>query len=80
YVWHKLADVILESSKPLLAGEDALAKRSRQATLVYLLENVLILLHPFMPFVTEEIWQSLPEKRTDFLMIAPWPTLPNAQR
>ncbi len=80
YVWHELADVILESSKPLLAGEDALAKRSRQATLVYLLENVLILLHPFMPFVTEEIWQSLPEKRTDFLMIAPWPTLPNAQR
>jgi len=78
YVWHELADVILESSKPILMGDDALAKKSRQATLRHLLETVLVCLHPFMPYVTEEIWQSMPQKRTDFLMITPWPTTPNA--
>ena len=78
YVWHELADVILESSKPILMGDDVLAKKSRQATLRHLLETVLVCLHPFMPYVTEEIWQSMPQKRTDFLMITPWPTTPNA--
>lgn len=78
YVWHELADRILESSKPLLMGEDGIEKASRQATLRYLLKNVLILLHPFMPFVTEEIWRSLPESGDTFLMVTPWPTQPNA--
>lgn len=75
YVWHELADVIIEESKPILAGDDAAAKLSRQWTLYHMLTTSLKLLHPFMPFVTEEIWQSLPETDSDMLMVAPWPVL-----
>ena len=75
YVWHELADKILEESKPILAGDDAEAKASRQALLATLLDRVLRLLHPFMPFVTEEIWQSLPEKESGLLMVAKWPVV-----
>ncbi len=73
YVWHELADNILEESKPILAGEDAVLKASRQYVLYVCLTTSLQLLHPFMPFVTEAIWQNLPIKDTDFLMIATWP-------
>lgn len=73
YTWHELADKILEESKPILNGDDAEARASRQALLLTLLDRVVKLLHPFMPFVTEEIYQSLPTKDTPFLMIADWP-------
>ncbi len=75
YIWHALADVILEESKPILAGKDAGAKNSRQALLLILLDRSLRLLHPFMPFITEEIYQSLPSKEANLLMIAPWPAV-----
>jgi valyl-tRNA synthetase len=65
YVWHRLADEIIEESK---------GKPEYAETLYYVLENSLKLLHPFMPFVTEEIYQSLPNKVSPFLMIAKWPT------
>lgn len=65
YVWHRFADEILEESK-----KDAL---SYSATLYYILENSLKLLHPFMPFITEEIWQELNEGKS-LLMIESWPT------
>lgn len=74
YVWHEVADKILEESKPILQGDDAETKLSRQYTLYTILTASLKLLHPFMPFVTEEIWQSLPHKDTDLLMVASWPT------
>lgn len=74
YVWHEFADKILEESKPILAGDDAGAKASRQALLLALLDGSLRLLHPFMPFVTEEIYQSMPTKDADFLMVASWPS------
>ena len=73
YVWHRLADEILEESKPLLQGEDAAVKTSRQALLVSLLSDCLKILHPFMPFVTEEIWESLPGTG-NLLMVEPWPS------
>jgi valyl-tRNA synthetase len=75
YAWHEFADKILEESKPILAGSDASAKESRSVLLLLLLTRVLKLLHPFMPFVTEEIYQSLPTKDSEFLMIAAWPVL-----
>lgn len=75
YAWHRLADVILEESKPLLSGEDEAAKRSRASALRRILDTLLRLLHPFMPFVTEEIYQSLPSKNAPFLMVAKWPVL-----
>ncbi|MEK7613717.1 MAG: valine--tRNA ligase [Patescibacteria group bacterium] len=74
YVWGEVADKILEESKPILQGSDAEAKLSRQYTLYTILTTSLKLLHPFMPFVTEEIWQSLPHKDADLLMVASWPT------
>ena len=75
YIWGELADVVLEESKPILAGEDAQAKRARQAVLTECLTTSLKLLHPFMPFVTETIWQELPEqmKDSELLMVAKWP-------
>jgi valyl-tRNA synthetase len=72
YVWHDFADKILEESKPVLSGEDATAKVSRQVLLHTLLTGSLKLLHPVMPFVTEEIWGSLPSSR-GLLMVADWP-------
>ncbi len=78
YVWHEVADTILEESKAVLTGDDAAARRSTQYTLATILTTSLKLLHPFMPFVTEEIWQSLPsqfpERDADLLMVASWPT------
>ena len=73
YTWHELADKILEGSKPIFAGTDTAARASRTRLLLTLLDRVLRLLHPFMPFITEEIWQSMPTKDTEFLMIATWP-------
>jgi len=73
YIWHELADNILEESKPILAGNDAAAEASRARLLLTLLDRTLRLLHPFMPFITEEIWQSMPTKDAAFLMVAHWP-------
>jgi valyl-tRNA synthetase len=77
YAWHELADKILEESKPILAGSDEAARASRAHLLLTLFDRTLRLLHPFMPFVTEEIWQSMPTKDAEFLMIAKWPESEN---
>lgn len=74
YVWSELADKILEESKAVLNGVDAEAKAARQFVLYSCLTTSLKLLHPFMPFVTETIWQHLPKKDADMLIIAKWPT------
>ncbi|MDE1944348.1 MAG: class I tRNA ligase family protein, partial [Patescibacteria group bacterium] len=75
YVWHEFADKIIEESKGILNGPDETAKTDRRWLLAYLLSTCLKLLHPFMPFVTEEIYQSLPTKDSDYLMVAPWPVV-----
>ena len=73
YVWHEFADKILEDSKKILQGSDDEAKASRRAFLAHTLDAFLRALHPFMPFLTEEIWQSMPTKDAEFLMVACWP-------
>lgn len=73
YLWHEVADNVLEASKPILQGDDEEAKLSRQRTLYEILTISLKMLHPFMPFVTEEIWTHLPQKDSDLLMVAEWP-------
>lgn len=75
YVWHELADKVLEESKPILDGEDEAARHARQAVLAECLTKSLKLLHPFMPYVTEAIWQELPTdwKDRDILMVSTWP-------
>jgi valyl-tRNA synthetase len=72
YVWNTFADKILEENKARLTSADEADKRSAQLMLYTLLELSVIILHPFMPFITEEIWQSLPD-RHEPLIIAPWP-------
>jgi valyl-tRNA synthetase len=73
YIWHTLADKHIEALKSDVNGTDATAKASAQHALYTLLSGSLALLHPFMPFVTEAIWQRLPEKDAEFLMVASWP-------
>lgn len=76
YVWDELAAKVLEESKPILNGENMEEKLARQEVLCECLLVSLKLLHPFMPFVTEAIWQRLPNemKGQEFLMIEKWPS------
>jgi valyl-tRNA synthetase len=73
YIWHTFADIIIEESKSALNGNDEVAKKSTQYTLYEVLKISLKILHPFMPFVTEEIWDSLPHKDKQMLIIETWP-------
>ncbi len=63
FTWHQFCDWHIELTKDVLYGQDAEAKERTQTVLCFVLENLLRLLHPFMPFITEEIWQALPGKR-----------------
>lgn len=75
FFWHELCDWYLEIIKPRLyasAGSDP-SKESAQYVLLIVLKDILKLLHPFMPFITEEIWQRLPQKEAESVMIAPFP-------
>ena len=76
FVWTELADIILEESKIILSSTDEVAKAARQLVLVKCLITSLKILHPFMPFVTETIWQELPDEMRDaeMLMVAKWPS------
>ncbi len=73
YVWHAFADKILEESKAKLASEDTATKASAQRMLMEVLVTSLKLLHPFMPFVTEELYGKLPLENKQLLMIEHWP-------
>jgi valyl-tRNA synthetase len=75
YIWHTFADKIIEESKAKLASEDATIKRSAQRMLRELLLTSLKMLHPFMPFVTEEIWSKVHGGETpkNLLMVQRWP-------
>lgn len=76
YAWHTLADEVIEEMKPRLKNtEDAAGRRSAQWTLQELLRTAITTLHPFMPFITEEIWSSLPNRDATMLMSSPWPRL-----
>jgi valyl-tRNA synthetase len=76
FLWHEYCDWYLEWSKlTLYRGEDPAARARAQATLLEVLETTLRLLHPFMPFITEEIWQRLPKARpaAAHVMVAAYP-------
>ena len=76
FVWNIVCDWYLELSKPVFLGEDGPAKSETQASIAYVIDETCRLLHPFMPFITEEIWgltgQEGP-KRTSVLALANWP-------
>jgi valyl-tRNA synthetase len=76
FVWNEYCDWFLELAKPALNGEDAIAAASTRHTLLVVLESVLRALHPVIPFITEEIWQSVAPKldlTEGSLMQRPWP-------
>lgn len=73
YVWHNLADKILEESKSILEKNDD-ETNSRKRILNEILDTILKILHPFMPFVTEEIWGLTKKNKEKLLIIEKWPT------
>ena len=72
FIWDTYCDWYIELTKARLYSEEAERKQTALQVLVYVLDQVLRLLHPFMPFITEEIWQSLPHEG-DALIAAKWP-------
>ena len=76
FIWDTYCDWYIEMTKSRLQGEDEAAKVQAQQVLCYVLTDILKLLHPFMPFLTEEIWQALPHEANcekKFLMLQQWP-------
>ncbi|HSH63608.1 MAG TPA: valine--tRNA ligase [Methyloceanibacter sp.] len=76
FVWHVFCDWYLELIKPILGGVDAKAAAETRATAAFVLDQALTVLHPFMPFITEELWAKLVpvgEARPTLLMLASWP-------
>lgn len=77
FIWDVFCDWYIEIAKIRLNGEDEAAKQTVKAVLVYVMSNTLKLLHPFMPFITEEIWQTLPHEG-ESIMVADWPKADSA--
>ncbi|MTD29657.1 valine--tRNA ligase [Planomicrobium sp. YIM 101495] len=74
FIWDDFCDWYIEMAKLPLYGEDEAAKAMTRSVLAYVLDNTMRLLHPFMPFITEEIWQNLPHEG-ESITIAAWPTV-----
>jgi valyl-tRNA synthetase len=78
FVWSIYCDWYIELAKPVLTGADGVAKMETRATAAFVQDEILKLLHPFMPFLTEELWRLTSEqgaKREGLLTLAPWPRL-----
>lgn len=73
YFWHTFADVIIEKTKVRLTSTNEKEKKSAQRILIEILSTNLKLLHPFMPFITEEIWSFIPQKDKKMLLVEKWP-------
>ncbi len=72
FVWNVYCDWYVELAKPVLMGEDGAAKAETRAMVAWARDEILKLLHPFMPFITEELW-AVTAKREGLLALAPWP-------
>ena len=72
FIWSDFCDWYIEIVKPVLYSDNVEEKTNTVKVLLYVLENILKLLHPFMPYITEEIWQALPN-REDALIVSKWP-------
>jgi valyl-tRNA synthetase len=86
FVWHSFCDWYLELIKPELYGDDENIKKAAQENLLHVLSEILIIIHPIIPFVTQEIWSVLPGDRQEDLSRIPFPekldqcTFPEAAR
>ena len=78
FVWGSFCDWYLEFAKPIFMGLDEQTKAETRATAAWVLDTVLHILHPFMPFITEELWEKM-GGRTDMLMLRSWPRLQGLQ-
>ncbi|HEY9216986.1 MAG TPA: valine--tRNA ligase, partial [Phenylobacterium sp.] len=83
FIWNVYCDWYVELAKPILKGEDAAAQAETRATAAWALDQILLLLHPVMPFLTEELWgqtaaSGAPRAHDGFLMTARWPQLSEA--
>ena len=77
FVWNVYCDWYVELSKPVLTGPDGAAKTETRAMAAWVLDEILKLLHPFMPFITEELWRVTAEQgpaRDQLLALSPWPS------
>lgn len=80
FLWHDLADRYVELIKDRLAGQgDAVSQRAARATLLFVIERSLRLLHPFVPHMTEELWHALPHEG-ESVAVAPWPSAAEVPR
>ena len=76
FTWNSFCDWFLELAKPIFNGNDEVAKAETRATTAWAIDEILKVLHPFMPFLTEELWERLGEEGTatsDLLMLTAWP-------
>ena len=73
FAWGAFCDWYIELSKPIFYGEDEAAKAETRAVAAWVLDRILIILHPFMPFITTELWNNLCTERDCKLIHAPWP-------
>jgi valyl-tRNA synthetase len=78
FTWGTFCDWYLEFTKPILAGDDAEAIAETRATTAWVVEQLLRLLHPIMPFVTEELWERTGGQRTNMLIEESWPVFADA--
>jgi valyl-tRNA synthetase len=74
FTWHEFCDWYVEFAKPVLAGGDAAAAAEVRATTAWVMGRLLALLHPFMPFITEELWEHFGGGEGNRLITADWPT------
>ena len=72
FVWNVFCDWYLELAKPLFSGDDEARKRETRKTAAWALDRILMILHPFMPFITEELWSRIAD-RPDHLIVTRWP-------
>ncbi len=73
FTWGGFCDWYLEFTKPVLTGTDEAAKAETRATTAFVLTEILKLLHPVMPFITEELWEKFRPGGPDMLMLTAWP-------
>ncbi|MDY2987253.1 MAG: valine--tRNA ligase [Peptoniphilus sp.] len=74
FIWSDFCDWYIEMVKPRLYGEDEETKKAAKATLIYVLKGILKLFHPFMPYITEEIWNHIPSEN-GALIVESWPVV-----
>ena len=78
FTWHQFCDWYVEFAKPILQGDDERAQRETAATIAWVMQRLLHLLHPFMPFITEELWEQFGGGAGSRLITGQWPDLPDS--